>query len=255
MFQGGIAVKVNMPTEQEIKAEIDVIVTQGLGKRESFYSYLKNMYRQIGIRYLFRDGLEIIFTMLLVASILFSVIKDRNIYFSENIKAIYAYLFTVSPILYLSMSVLNFIIAKQNKTYEVEMTCKYNIYQISAFRMLVFSVICILFNSFFVYMATCFYENINYLKAFVISIASLFLFSTIFLFTITKVRNRTIKYFTVLGWIGVNLVLFILKVDFYIQLLDKVSIYTWIIVAISSLIIYVKNLKTLIVFRNIEGMI
>ena len=233
--------KVNMPNEKEIKSEIDFIVTQGLGKRESFYSCLKNMYRQIGIRYLFRDELEIIFTILLVSSILFSVIIDRNIYFSENIKAIYAYLFTVSPILYLSMSILNLIIAKQNKTYEVEMTCKYNIYQISAFRMLVFSIICILFNSFFVYAATCFYEDINYLKAFVISIASLFLFSTIFLFALAKVKNRSIKYFITLGWIGFNLILFILKVDFYIQLLNKVSIYTWTIVAIGSLIIYVKK--------------
>lgn len=73
--------KVNMPTEKEIKSEIDFIVTQGLGKRESFYSYLKSMYKQIGIRYLFRDGLEIAFIILLVSSILFSVIKDRNIYF------------------------------------------------------------------------------------------------------------------------------------------------------------------------------
>lgn len=247
--------KVNMPTEKEIKSEIDFIVTQGLGKRESFYSYLKSMHKQIGIRNLFRDGLEIAFTILLVSSILFSVIIDRNIYFSENIKAIYAYLFTVSPILYLSMSILNLIIAKQNKTYEVEMTCKYNIYQVSAFRMLVFSIICILFNSFFIYIVAYLYENIDYLRALIISIASLFLFSTIFLFAITKVKNRSIKYFTTLGWIGFNLALFILKIDFYIQLLNKVSIYTWIIVAIASLIMYIKNLKTLIVFRYMEGMI
>lgn len=247
--------KVNMPTEKEIKSEIDFIVTQGLGKRESFYSYLKSMYKQIGIRYLFRDGLEIAFIILLVSSILFSVIKDRNIYFLENINAIYAYLFTVSPILYLSMSILNLIVAKQNKTYEVEMTCKYNIYQISAFRMLVFSIICILFNSFFIYIVAYLYENIDYLRALIISIASLFLFSTIFLFAITKVKNRSIKYFITLGWIGFNLALFVLKIDFYIQLLNKVSIYTWIIVAVASLIMYIKNLKTLIVFRNMEGMI
>ena len=206
--------KVNMPTEKEIKSEIDFIVTQGLGKRESFYSYLKSMYKQIGIRYLFRDGLEIAFIILLVSSILFSVIKDRNIYFLENINAIYAYLFTVSPILYLSMSILNLIVAKQNKTYEVEMTCKYNIYQISAFRMLVFSIICILFNSFFIYIVAYLYENIDYLRALIISIASLFLFSTIFLFAITKVKNRSIKYFITLGWIGFNLALFVLKIDF-----------------------------------------
>lgn len=159
----------------------------------------------------------------------------------------------MSPILYLSMSILNLIVAKQNKTYEVEMTCKYNIYQISAFRMLVFSIICILFNSFFIYIVAYLYENIDYLRALIISIASLFLFSTIFLFAITKVKNRSIKYFITLGWIGFNLALFVLKIDFYIQLLNKVSIYTWIIVAVASLIMYIKILKHLLYLEIWKG--
>lgn len=247
--------KVDMPNEKEIKVEIDNIIAQGIGERESFHSYLKNMYRQIGIRYLFRDGLEIIFTILLVSSILLLTIKDSNIHYMENIKDIYVYLFVISPILYLAMSILNFINAKQNKTYEIEMTCKYNIYQISAFRMLVFSMICIVFNFSSIYIVAYFYEDINYLKAFIISIAGLFLFSTIFLFTLIRIKNRFIKYFTVLGWIVFNLVLYIFKVDFYIQLLNSISTYTWFVVAIGSILAYIKDLKTLIIFRNKEGMI
>ncbi|WP_034602240.1 hypothetical protein [Clostridiisalibacter paucivorans] len=247
--------KVDMPNEKEIKVEIDNIIAQGIGERESFHSYLKNMYRQIGIRYLFRDGLEIIFTILLVSSILLLTIKDSNIYYMENMKDIYVYLFIISPILYLSMSILNFINTKQNKTYEIEMTCKYNIYQISAFRMLVFSMICIVFNFSSIYIVSYFYEDINYLKAFIISIAGLFLFSTIFLFTLIRIKNRFIKYFTVLGWIVFNLVLYIFKVDFYIQLLNSISTYTWFVVAIGSILAYIKNLRTLIIFRNKEGMI
>lgn len=244
--------KIDMPSEKEIRAEIDNIVVEGIGKRESFYSYLKNMYRQIGVKHLFRDGIEIIFIILLVSYILFSVVTNS---YMEKIEEVYACLFTISPILYLSMSILSFVNAKQNKTYEVEMTCKYNIYQISAFRMLVFSILCILFNFFFVYIMVYYYENIDYLKAFIISVASLFLFSTIFLFAITKIKNISTKYFTVLGWIVFNLVLYIFKVEFYIQLLNSISIYTWLIVAMSSTVVYIKNLKTLIIFRNMEGMI
>lgn len=244
--------KIDMPSEEEIRAQIDNIVAQGLERRESFYYYLKNMYRQIGIRYLFRDGLEIVFIILLTSSILISVLTNS---YMEEIEDLYAYLFTISPILYLGMSIFSFINAKQNKTYEVEMACKYNIYQLSAFRMLVFSVVCILFNSLFVYIMAYFYEDINYLKAFIISIASLFLFSTVFLFAITRIKNIYTKYFTVFGWIGLNIGLYLFKAGLYIRFLNRISIFTWCIVASVSIVAYMKNLKRLIVFRNIEGVI
>lgn len=247
--------KIDMPSENEIRTEIDKIITQGLGERKSFYSYLENMYRQIGLKCLFHDYLEIVFTIFLVSSVLVLMIKGRNIYHEQNIQLMYAYLFTASPILYLSMSILSFINVKQNKTYEIEMTCKYNLYQIVTFRMLVFSVICILFNFFLVYAATYFYEKLDFVKALVISIASLFLFSVILLFAMIRIKNRFIKYFVILGWIVFNFTLYMLKVDFYIQLLNSISIYTWLIVTIGSILAYVKNLKTLTIFRNEGGMI
>lgn len=247
--------KVNMPSEKEIKAEIDIIVTWGIGKKESFYSYLKNMYRQIGIKYIFHDSLESVFTILLVSFILFLVVRDSNIKYMESIELIYVYLFTVSPILYLAMSIYGFINVKQNKTYEIVMTCRYDLYQIAAFRMLIFSIICILFNFFFVCVVGYYYESLNFVKAFIISIASLFLFSSIFLFTLTRLKTRLIKYLTIFGWIGLNLALYMIKVDYYIELLNNISIYTWFIVTIISVLVYIKNLKKLTIFRQREGMI
>ncbi len=247
--------RIDMPDERTIKTEIDTIVAKGLYQKESFYSYLKNMYKHIGIRYLFRDGLEIIVTILLVSSILFFTITNSNIYDIAKTGGIYAYLFTVSPILYLVMSISSFISAKQNGTYEIEMTCKYNMYQISAFRMLVFSTICILVNFLLVYAIISIYINISFLRAFAISISSLFLFSTVFLFTITKLQSKLTKYFIVLGWIIINLALCIFDINLYAQLLSNISIYTWLAVTVVSLFIYIKNIKALISFRNIEGVI
>lgn len=247
--------KIDMPDEKAIAKEIDIIISKGLEPKVSFYSYLKNMYKQIGIRYLFRDGLEIIFAILLVFSIFSFVITEGKIYDVQNVEGIYAYLFIVSPILYLIMSVLHFIDVKQNKTYEIEMTCKYNIYQISAFRMLSFSIICILFNFIFVYMIAYKYTGINLLKAFIISIASLFIFSVIFLFAMMKLKSKFTKYFMVMGWIVVNLALCIFSVNFYTKLLNNISIYTWCAVTIVSIFIYILNLKKLISFRNSEEVI
>ena len=70
-----------------------------------------------------------------------------------------------------------------------------------------------------------------------------------------RIKNRFIKYFVILGWIVFNFTLYMLKVDFYIQLLNSISIYTWLIVTIGSILAYVKNLKTLTIFRNEGGMI
>lgn len=247
--------KIDMPDEKTIKKEISTIVSKGLEPKESFYSYLKNMYRQIGIRYLFRDGLEIIFTILLVFYIFSFAIIDGSIYYLGKTEGIYAYLFIVSPILYLMMSVLHFVDVIQNKTYQIEMTCKYNLYQIAAFRMLVFSIICILFNFIFVYLISHLYTKINFLKAFMISIASLFIFSTIFLFAMTKLKSKFTKYFTVIGWIVVNLALSIFSTNFYAKLLSNISIYTWCAVTIGFIFTYIKNIKKLINFKNIEGVI
>ncbi len=247
--------KIDMPDEKTIVKEIDIILSKGLEPKVSFYSYLKNMYRQIGIKYLFRDGLEIIFIILLAFSIFTFVIIEGNIYDIQKAEGIYACLFIVSPILYLIMSVLHFVDAKQNKTYEIEMTCKYNIYQISAFRMLSFSIICILFNFIFVYIIAYKYTEINFIKAFIISITSLFMFSVVFLFTMMKFKSKVIKHTIVIAWIIGNLALYISNINFYVNLLNNISLYMWCAVTIVSLFIYLINLKKLISFSNPEEVI
>ena len=70
-----------------------------------------------------------------------------------------------------------------------------------------------------------------------------------------KLKSKFTKYFMVMGWIVVNLALYYFSVSFYTKLLNNISIYTWCAVIIGSLFIYIKNIKKLISFRNIEGVI
>lgn len=247
--------KIDMPNTKEINFEIDNIIEQGLVKKQSFYSYLKNIYRQVGFRYLFHDGLEIALSILIISSILISIAISNNLQDIGGIRGIYAYIFTVSPILYLTLSALHFIDVKQNKTYEIEMTCKYDIYQISAFRMLTFSIVSIMFNVIFIYIISYIYGNIDLLKAFIISIASLFIFSIIFLFMLNTSNSRCIKYLAILGWIGINISLYIVKADFYIELINNISIYIWLIVISGSIYGYIGHLKKFVMFRSKEGVI
>lgn len=244
---------VDMPDESTIKAQVEEIVAKGLKPKESFYSRLKDMYKQIGLRYLFHDAMEIIFIILLVFTILMGSVVNIGAHDTGNGAGIYVFIFTVSPILYLAMSLLSFLRAKQSGTYEIEMTCKYDMYQVAALRMFIFSIICILFNLAFVYGVVAMHEQIDFLQAFMISVTSLFLFSTVFLSVISRLRSRLAKYFIVVGWVLINIALRIFRLEFYSKFLGRISIYVYLLVTSICIYTYIKKLKRLINMKSVQG--
>ena len=88
---------IDFPNDDEIKIQISAIISKGLKPKQSFFSYLKNMYKQIGIKNLFHDITEIVFVVLLVLSILVFItisFKTKNIYSGT----IYSFIFIFSPV-------------------------------------------------------------------------------------------------------------------------------------------------------------
>ncbi|MBK5241852.1 hypothetical protein [Clostridium sp.] len=249
---------IDFPDDITIKAQIKTIITKGISPSESFCCYLKNMYKQIGMKFLFHDITEIVFAVLIALSILgFIAITSNSFININNINngSIYSFIFMFSPILYLAISLVSFVNTKQKMTYEVEMTCKYNIYQLAAFRMLVFSVFCIVFNFSALYLVSTLYNQINLLQAFMISITSLFLFSTIFLYIILKMHSKLTKYFVLFGWVVMNLELSIFSSSIYTIFLKNIPIYVYLALIVTCLCTYINSLKKLITFNNIEGVI
>lgn len=244
---------IEMPDDLEIEAQIKTIINKGVKPKESFYSYLKNMYRQIGFKHLFHDMREISLLIISILPILIFLTVDISKNPNMEYEVIYSLIFMISPILYLIMSLFSFINTKQKGIYEIEMVCKYNIYQLAALRMLVFSIICILANGIYIYGVFIGYKQINFLKGFMISVTSLFLFSTIFLYLITKIGSSFTKYFVIGGWIFINLVLGILNMNLYNRLLMNIPIYVYLVVIIACACSYIKSLKNLITFRTVKG--
>lgn len=246
---------IDFPNDDVIKVQISSIVSKGLKPRQSFLSYLKNMYKLIGIKNLFHDITEIVFVVLIMLSILvFITISSKS---SRNIDngSIYSFIFMFSPILYLAVSLISFINTKQKGTFEIEMTCKYNVYQLAAFRMLVFSVLCIIFNVSVLFLVSALYKQIDFLQAFMISVTSLFLFSTIFLYVNINIDSKVIKYFVLLGWVIMNLGVSIFSKEIYPMFLNKIPFYVYLSVTVMCLCAYINNLKKLITFNNIKGVI
>jgi len=246
---------IDMPDEITIKNEINSTVERGIHKKESFYLYLKNMYRQLGFNCLFHDLGEIIFTFILVLTLLI-LIGLAGIYKMDiKVGSLYVFIMTVSPILYLIASLLAFISSKEKGTYDLEMTCKYNIYQLAAFRMLIFSVMCILSNIVLVCIIASAYMQIELLRAVMIAIMSLFLFSSIFLYTILNLHLKFTKYIVLIGCLLINLGLYKFNIMLYIKFLTLTPIYIYLIVTVVCIFIYIKKLKELIKFAPMKGVL
>lgn len=233
---------IDMPDDFEIKQQINLILDKSMPTKVSFYSYISKMYKDIGIRNIFHDLSELTYIFILTIAILvFSIISiRRGETFAED--KIYIFIFLVSPLFYLITNLLSYIKIKENNTYEIEIVCKYNLYQVASLRMLIFSVTCILLNSVFI---IGLYDKINILRGLMISISSVFLFSSMLLYAVVKVKTFLIRYVVILTWLIINAVFIALSINEYILLLKNLPIVVYSVTTIISGYIYLSNIKVL----------
>lgn len=240
--------EIDIPDEFEIKNQINIILDKGIQKQESFYSYIKNMYKSIGVRNLFHDLSEMIFIAVLVISILGFLYVRTYAIDVNKIEEIYAMIFTVSPLYYLVTNLFSFINLKENNTYEVEMVCKYNVFQLASLRMLVFSVISVFINILFV---ASLYKHIDILRGIMISITSVFLFSSILLYGVVKVKSKYMRYVVIIGWIFANVLFVNIDLNGYTNILKNVPIVIYGLILVISMYSYIKNIQILSRYKKI----
>lgn len=246
---------IEFPDDCVIPIEISKIIAKGLPPKVSFLSYISTMYKQIGFKNLFRDLTEIVFIISLVVAVLTFMAMGSQTSFLLDQESIYSFIFMTSPILYLVIAYLFFANTKIKDTFEVEMACRYNVYQLAALRMLIFSGVCMVVNALFIYFLALQYEQMNLWHTNLISLTSLALFSTTFLFIMIRVRARYTKTIVVAGWLSINLLLNIYSKPLYYVLLNNIPIYMYIGLIIIFFMIYIKNIKQLIYYKGVEGAI
>ncbi len=206
------------------------------------------MYQQLGFRYLFRDATEILFVVFLALCVflygilsLDSSIKTNDIYF---------FIFTLSPVIYFTVASLFLIIALTKNTFAVEMTCKYHVFQLAAFRMLIFSVLALILNSFLILIVSLLFQSISVLQALLLSCSSLSIFSVLYLYVLQHIKGRYSTYALMASWLLVNFIPALLSQDVYAAFLSHVPSYVYMVVCAVSLALYVNSLKKLIAFRE-----
>lgn len=233
--------------------EIEEIVNEGIEEKESFFKYLKRMKNTLGLKVIFIDKLELISLGLILTVAMFLIGYNFALGSSHRIGEFYGITFLFSPIIYLFMSLYGLVKSKENNMIEIETTCKYNIYQIATFRIFVFSIIGALINVFIIGLISLLGKNIGFIRLSIISIAGVFLFSSIMLLIITKVKGKIGKYIYVCLWIGINLWISFFSDKIGDLIFLKIPIWIHLFIAIGAMGAYIKNLKNLINLRRDKG--
>lgn len=231
------------------EVDIDSIVDKGVRKKESFIKYLINSIRQIGLKNIFHDKVELL--IIIAAAVLLYIVCFTNVYNGDKYY-LYKAAFTMSPIIYGCVVFFSFYNSIEKGAFELEMTCKFNLYQISALRMFFFSILCMVINTLVIIVLWLSGGHIAVLRTVIISAAGLFFFSSVFLFLLIKLRWRISRYFIAV-WIMLNVYLSCFAGDLYIEFLLKVPLYIHIIISVVCAVIYIRNLNVLINYRRKKG--
>lgn len=226
--------------------DLDEIVTLGVKPKVSFFTYLKNAIKELGLRNIFHDKSELLIITIVGAIILAFTIFNSS---SENIGNLYSLVFGGAPLIYLGVVLFSFYNSKLKGVLELEMTCKYNLYQLSALRMFIFSIGSVFINTMIILIAAYYNKDINSIRTIIISITGLFLFSSIFLYSLINFKGLFMKIGIVVLWVIGNLLLSVGNNEYYIVFFDKVPIYIHLIISIICIVFYVKNLNNLISYR------
>lgn len=245
--------QIPFPNSEKIDQEIKTIVSKGVFQPEPFYKLLHNMYQQIGFRYLLKDKKEIGVAAALMIIVMFVVIEmgqERP----SSASGYYGVIMVISPILYGILSLVPFLTSRFQSTFEVEMTCKYNLYQLAAFRMLVFSVFCFLVNSVWVLLMAVEFSAIQFVQGLMISTTSLLLFSLLFLYVLASMETFFTKVIVMVGWGGINVLLMVLDSVYYHKLLVAVPWYLYGFIIAVTAYLYVKKLKDLMLQHKRKGL-
>ena len=190
------------PTKEEMQRDIQHIVHSALPKQRTFWRELHRLTKQLGWRYLLPNQNEWLFTVLMV--VLLSMLVGFTFSAASSISPVKAMLFfTLSPLLFISVSLFSLYEKRAAHTFELEMTTKFTMFQMLAVRMLVFSSVAIVWNMSVSWWLASMHEW-SFFRLWLLSLTSLFIFATGLLMSLRTgvIFRKVMRY--LLGWLIVN---------------------------------------------------
>lgn len=231
------------------EADLEDIVDKGVRKKVSFINYLIDTVKKIGLKNIFHDKVELL--IIIASAVLLYIVCFFNANGGDKYY-LYKAAFMMSPLMYGCVVFFSFYNSMEKGAFELEMTCKFNLYQISALRMFFFSIICMIINTATIIILWLSGNHIAVIRTVIISAAGLFFFASVFLYLLIKLRWRISRYFIAV-WIMLNVFMSCFAEDIYIDFLLKVPLYIHIIISAVCAVLYIRNLNVLINYRRRKG--
>lgn len=186
-------------SQNEKDNAIEDILLKGLSKPKSLWRYLCDIYRALGFRYIFLDmGYAMIMTV--AATIGFLILYPLT-----PKQHIHATLFAVAPVFFIFIVLFTETIEKVSGLYELKMTCKYTVHQITTFRVLCFSLIGAMFctlTSIYFNRSSIVYDFFRLLS---LSLCALFLCAFLTTFVIRRFNWKWNHLSVLVFWIAIAL--------------------------------------------------
>lgn len=231
--------------------DIDEIVEEGIVEKQSFFKHMKILYKTLGKDIIFIDKKEILIISSILTIVMF--ILGYGLSKENNLSTLYGAVFVFSPLMYLIISLYGIIKSKENNMLEIEKTLKYSLYQIATFRIFVFSILTGIINIFIIGIMSILEKDIQFIRLSIISVTGIFVFSSILLLILLKVRKKIIRYGFIFTWILLNLWIGIFNEKIKEFIFIKLPIGIHIVIGIIGIFIFIKSLGVLTNIKRDKG--
>lgn len=243
--------KIEYPTNEQIEKSVGIICREGIEKRDTIFSFLKNMTFNLGIKNIFYGVYDVMLISLIVTGAVYTLFffSVNNLPHAEE--KIYLFSFTFAPFMFALLFFLNFAKERTSDTFIIKMTCKYSFLHLLAYRMFVFSLLSVVVNS--LYILVLFSDfKISFVTVISLSLSALFVYSLLLIAMLLKFSTlKPVIAFSVL-WIAADILLYVYSRDFLMGLLKSVPLFVWMIIVAGAAILYFTSLPKLISKRRNE---
>ncbi|MDR2590366.1 MAG: hypothetical protein LBC71_05210 [Oscillospiraceae bacterium] len=227
-------------TPEERENAVNIILNKGLKRPVSTWTYLNEMYRCLGLRHIFWEALPallISFVFVFFCSFIFFTQLDHLV---GNLN-IYTTVFMLSPILFIGLTVSTEAIERFSGLFDLKMTGKYTIRQISAFRILCFTLVGTVFTVIVSVIIATNIEQIHLFNLLSLALASIFLCSLLIIHSIRRWRGGW--YIGTIIWTTVCVLLMIFVENEFSLFLANISPIITLTVSTIAIILYLREIK------------
>lgn len=220
-------------SETEKELAIKEIIKKGVVSPHDKIQKLLTVFRFCIPKYIFFDIGDCIFLGLLAACIGWIILWRANPNF------FCCSLLCVSPFAYMAVYLLTSWKERQQQMYEIKMVCFFNLYQVTALRMLYFSSMNLVLNFLMLLFGRCVFAlKILFWRLFGISFSAIFLYGILIILFQMKEQNRISLFLPPVLWLLMNSFIFIFWNGRAERLMMNLSVYIVYMITIVSLLLY-----------------